>query len=352
MELTEFAKLIACDSTNTAKNTLSYLIGNGQYNANWNKALANLYKSFPSEIKETKEQKKEFFPVLLKYFHLYELSNDNIDIFNEYIDLFSAADKGKIKEKNPNWVWDNEPEVIFKNTLAFARAVPNRSDNVFKFIKRYQSQVNGFIENSKNKVKLIENFSKQGVWRNMINFDYSQFSDFCKSNNIDKYEILKSEITPYTSFYHTSVIKEKNIDLFLADIQTMGKDSLAVIKDFYPTYALRGNNNGENVFKLLLSIIQKDEFISAVKYMNFFEKELNDYGQKLDVKNGILSDNGLKEMLEEQQKNNGSYNRDHSIDGILNNKNWFEFFKNYTLMNELQDNLKETNNVKTNKVKI
>jgi len=352
MELTEFAKLIACDSTNTAKNTLSYLIGNGQYNANWNKALASLYKSFPAEIKETKEQKKEFFPVLLKYFHLYELSNDNIDIFNEYIDFFSAADKGKIKEKNPNWVWDSEPEVIFKNTLAFARAIPNRSNDIFKFIVKYQKQLDGFIENNKNKIKLIENFDKQGIWRNMINFDYSQFSDFCIKNKFDKYEILLKEIKPYTTLSHTSVIKEKNIDLFLKDIEKIGKDKLNVMIDFYPTYVKSNNNNDENVFKLLVKIVNENEFVSAVKYMNFFEEELNNYGKLLDIKSGILSNYGFKEMLEEQKKGNSSYNRDFSLELILENKNWFEFFKNYTLMNELQDNLKESNSVKTNKVKI
>ena len=63
MNLDKFAQLIACNSTNTAKNTLSYLIGNGQVNPDWDEALSNLYKSFPKELKETVKQKKEFLSV-------------------------------------------------------------------------------------------------------------------------------------------------------------------------------------------------------------------------------------------------------------------------------------------------
>ncbi len=170
MDLTKFANLLAENSVTTAKNTLSYLIGNGKYNNNWGLALAELYRSFPDSVKDTKENKKEFLPVVLKYFYFYDITKDNIDIFNEYIDLFPAKDKDAIKEKNKNWVWDNEPEVIFKNSFAFARAVPNRNsgEGVFKFVSKYQDQINGFISSEKGKSKFDENFEKNGVWTEMI----------------------------------------------------------------------------------------------------------------------------------------------------------------------------------------
>ena len=83
MHLTEFASLLSNNDTNTAKNTLSYLIGNGLNNSKWNKALAHLYKSFPTSIKESEQQKKEFFPIIVKYFYTYTLNEDNKDIFDE-----------------------------------------------------------------------------------------------------------------------------------------------------------------------------------------------------------------------------------------------------------------------------
>lgn len=351
MHLTEFASLLSNNDTNTAKNTLSYLIGNGLNNSKWNKALAHLYKSFPTSIKESEQQKKEFFPIIVKYFYTYTLNEDNKDIFDEYIHFFSAVHKEYIKEINPNWIFKDNFDITFKNTLEFSRAIPRNRDEVFNFMNTYKNQLENFINKPKHKIKLLENFNKQSIWRKMIDCDYYSFSNFCNNYNFDKYEILNSYIQSYSYFSQTSVIKEKNIDLFLADIGTIGKSSLNK-ENFYLNQII--SNSHDNVLSLLLSIINQNEFISAIKYIKFFEPELNNYAKLLNikVKDSILSKDSLQQIydIQTKQKNHqSSYSVNFSLKRVIENDNWFAFFNNYNLMNELEyklDKKPETNNKK------
>ncbi len=351
MYLTEFASLLSNNDTNTAKNTLSYLIGNGLNNSNWNKALAHLYKSFPTSIKESEQQKKEFFPIIVKYFYTYTLNEDNKDIFDEYIHFFSAAHKDYIKEINPNWIFKDNFDITFKNTLEFSRAIPRNSDEVFDFMNTYKNQLENFINIPKNKIKLLENFDKNSIWIKMIECDYSSFSDFCNNYNFDKYEILNNYIQSYIYFSNTSVIKEKNIDLFLSDISIIGKSSLNKEK-FYPNQII--SNNNDNVLSLLLNIINQNEFISAIKYIKFFEPELNNYAKLLNikVKDSVLSKDSLQQIYDIQKNYQSSYYVNLSLKQVIENDNWFGFFNNYFLMNELESELDKKPEINNKKMKI
>ena len=62
----------------------------------------------------------------------------------------------------------------------------------------YKNQLENFINKPKHKIKLLENFNKQSIWRKMIDCDYYSFSNFCNNYNFDKYEILNSYIQSYS----------------------------------------------------------------------------------------------------------------------------------------------------------
>ena len=102
---------------------------------------------------------------------------------------------------------------------------------------------------------------------------------------------------------------------------------------------------------VFLSIINQNEFISAIKYVKFFELELNNYAKLLNikVKDSILSKDSLQQIYDIQENHQSSYSVNLSLKRVIENDNWFAFFNNYNLMNELEyklDKKPETNNKK------
>lgn len=356
MELTEFAKLIASGSTNTAKNTLSYLIGNGQVNNNWSKALAELYKSFPEDIKSSKVNKKEFLSVILKYFENYTLTPDNIDIYKEYEDLFSAKNKDELKKKNPQWIWTEEPKVIFKNTLALVNAFPNPyNSESFAFIKQYEDQIDKFMLTQREKI--LKHFKTKGVWNTLMEEDYSKFIDFCDKYNINRIEILKEEIHSYTNLYVRKIFENDNINYYLEDLMKIGKENLKIIDNFYPAYdthIMRGYNH-YSVYNVLLEAIGNHQYKSAIKWMLVFEKELNDYTKPYNVDN-IKNSQNFKLLLSKQIKmikKSTSTGMSYTIlELIENNEYWFKFLDKIQLLQVLKDEFKDNKTlvVKPNKI--
>lgn len=358
MDLSKFAQLIACNSTNTAKNTLSYLIGNGQVNPSWDEALSNLYKSFPKELKETVKQKKEFLPVILKFFKTYEISIHNIDIFNEYSELISAEDKDKIKSKNPNWVWEKEPEVLFKNPLAFTRAIGNK--NVFNFIEKYESQFESFLEKQKNKI--YQNFDTHNTWILMMKTDYLKFIEFCQKYDFNHVDILKDNFNEYTHIDYLNVLNDKYVDVFLNDLNKIGKD---VIKEkmpqLFPKY-IETRSGNESCFYVLLDTINKGQYETAIKFMTFFDKELTEYVNMInhggDKKQFDLSSSeNCKETLTKFEEYYKQYTSSSSRQSMLvkltlENNVWFNFLDKYELHKDLKSSLIGNQSVQKRKSKI
>lgn len=353
MELKEFAKLIALDSTNTAKNTLSYLIGNGHNNKDWDLALSSLYKSFPENLKSSLEAKKEFLPVMVKYFGVFDISEHNISIFEEYMDLMTPDAKNKIKNKNKNWKWEKEPEVVFKNVLELVRAMPkiHQGYNIYKFIEKYEDQIEGFISNEKTKKKIDEHFSKNRIWEQMIKDDYHLFSDFCEKHDFNKNNILKYLMKDsFSSFQLLGVLRDNQIDLFLNDF-TDFKNSLNEV------LSKLNSNNNEIIFHDLLDTIKYEEYNAAMKFMIYFEKEINNYLENKGVNHKIESGNDFKIALEKLIKEEMSipYRMNHSkelsLRIVLGNNAWFKFYDSYNLNQDLSKSL-ENKTEKKNKVKI
>lgn len=359
MELKEFAKLIALDNTNTAKNTLSYLIGNGHNNKDWDLALSSLYKSFPENLKSSLEAKKEFLPVMVKYFGVFDISEHNISIFEEYMDLMTPDAKNKIKNKNKNWKWEKEPEVVFKNVLELVRAMPkiHQGYNVYKFIEKYEDQIEGFISNEKTKKKIDEHFSKNRIWEQMIKDDYHLFSDFCEKHSFNKNNILKSVIKmkdSFSSFQFLGVLKDNQIDLFLNDFTDFKNSLKEDEKEIVFKYV---KNKNEIIFHDLLDTIKHDEFNAAIKFMIYFEKEINNYLENKGVNHKIESGNDFKIALEKliEEESSVPYRMNHvkefNLRKVLENNAWFKFYDSYNLNQDLSKSL-ENKTEKKNKVKI
>lgn len=356
MELNEFATLIACGSTNTAKNTLSYLIGNGQNNNNWSKALAELYKSFPKDIKTSINSKKEFFPIILKYFDTYTITSDNIDIYKEYEDLFSAKNKDDLKKKNPQWKWDEEPEVVFKNALSFTSAIPYRYDeSKFDFIKQYEKQFAFFVE--KQRDKIFKHFSTKRIWIGLAKEDYYQFVELCNKYHFNRIEILKENIINYTDLYDRKIFEDDNINYYLDDLIKVGKEHLKVINDFYPESAwyISSKNNDNSVFNVVKKAIENGQYKSAMKWLVLFDNELTNYAKLYQVDNLHNSDN-FKKVLKEQikilkEKNSSYALSPYGLEKLLGNENWFKFMDNFELFDNLSNKL-EPKEIKTKPKKI
>lgn len=348
MELNEFATLLACGSTNTAKNTLSYLIGTGQKNCNWNKALAELYKSFPEDIKTSIESKKEFFPIILKYFETYDLTIDNINIYNDYESFFSAKNKDDLKKNNPQWIWDEEPEIIFKNALDFTNSLPTEyQEKKFDFIKQYESQFSIFA--IKQKDKILKHFESKRIWASLMTEDYYKFIELCDKYNFDRISILKENIKSYSDLYNNQIFESDDINYYLEDLTKIGKEYLKVIQDFYPKdeWHITERKNSSNIYSVLLEAIDKKQYKSALKWMIVFDEEFKSYAKIYEVEN-LHNSKNFKTLLNKQmiilKNRNSSYGMSpHTLQNLLDNNNWFKFMDSFELFENLHNKLIEKN---------
>lgn len=344
MELKHFASLIASGSTNTAKNTLSYLIGNGLVNSNWSKALAELYKSFPEDITTSVDSKKEFFPIILKYFTIYQLTNDNIDMYKNYENLFSAKHKDDLKKFNPQWKWDEEPEITFKNALAFTSALPNGyKEKRFDFINQYEKQLSEFMNKSKDKI--IKHFTTRRVWDGLMKEDYYKFIEFCDKYQLDRIAILKENINSYTNLYDNQIFEQEGLNFYLEDLTKVGKENLTIIRDFYPNSDYSGlkRSNSCNVMSVFRDCIGNKQYKSAMKWLTVFESEISNYTQLYGIENINTSVN-LKNLLNTQLKmikheRRSEYIEPYFLEKILDNNELFKFMDSYELFENLNEKL-------------
>ena len=349
MELKEFSSLLACGSSNIAKNTLSYLIGNGESNDDWGKALANLYYEFPSSVKN----KKEFLPIIIKYFKSYYITKDNIALFNEYEELFSAQNRDEIIKKNPKWQWEQAPEVIFKNALSFANAIPYRGESKFEFIKRYENQFTKFVE--KDRTKIEKHFSSKNIWYGLIEENYFEFVQLCNKYQFNRIEILQEKLKYYNRIYSHNIFESDDINYYLDDLMKLGKQELKnIIKDFYPDNRWHTeNNNSCDVFSVLMDAIQNHQYKSAMKWIFIFDEELIKYTKMYNVDNLYTSEN-FKKLLQERIKalNEGSYNYNSNsskkfiLERALENHEWFNFMDKFKLFEKLQEDLQKSEKTK------
>ena len=352
MELKTFAKLIASDSTNIAKNTLSYLIGNGQKNDAWNEALAELYKSFPNEVKNDIEAKKEFLPIIIKYFTTYKINDNNFSIYKEYEDLISAKNKDVIKSISQDWDWESEDKIVFKNSLAFSIALANqKSINYYLFLEKYEDQFYDFSKISKDKI--LKHFNNHNIWEKLIKEDYIKFIKLCNDNDYDRIEIIKTVLIPFGLSFLNNLVKTEQMNSFLIDLNTIGKDNLKEINNFYPKNKNEGLK-GNSVFKILVEIINEKKYISAMSWFNFFEKEIQDYALLYNV-SSIKKSESFKKLIDVQLKEYKHYlttpfNKD-LIQIVSQNEEWLNFLNKYDVLMSLEKEVNKKDN-KISKIKI
>lgn len=188
MDLKEFSRSIVSNA-NEAKNHISFLIGNLNSKDVVGKAILGLYESFPDNYKD----KELFTPVMLKFFGKYKVTENNIDYYNKFSSGWTSVHIESVKKVNPQWEWS---KTEFKNSLEFSKSVDNsrsyqNPNQIFQYLENNSETLEKFIKKDKN--KLIDNFSKQKCWYELILNDYSKFSQFCKKYDFDKIDILKNE---------------------------------------------------------------------------------------------------------------------------------------------------------------
>lgn len=353
MELKEFAELISNNHHYNIKVVISSLMENGSSSENWGKAIANLYKEFPAQAKESAEARKELLPVIIRYFAIYGINKDNIDIYYEYDPIIPAKNKDAIKLRNPNWVWEKEPEVIFKNPLELIKAIPHTNNkSPCDYINRYKSQFDNFMKTKRNKV--LEHFYKKDIWQMMIRNNYDTFTKFCEEYQIDKIEILKQEInsSKRTALGYMGGFKDKYAESFLKDLGKIGKEELFSypsvqyfkIKNSLPT------GSHENVLTCLFSIITQNQFDAAIKYMDFFKEELDEVAKIVSFSKTFNNPSDFKDLLK-SYINSCGISQKYDAQKVESNAEWFNYLNSYNLMVKLNENLEE-NMVKYKKMKI
>lgn len=274
MELKEFALLLSGKDTNVAKNTLSYLIGNGIHNKEWGIALANLYYSFDEGIKN----KNIFKPIILKYFSCYKLDKDNEPLFKEYESVFNNNELANIKKLNPDWPFS---EIIFKNILELSKSLAvTKRQNVKEFFETYNSSIVKLIKNDKDKEKLIKNLDSKHFFHQLSIENIKEFSDLLETNF--------SKILFETGYFKTYGLvylnlKDSNIDLFFSAINEYGLDNVKKNKCFNFNH-IPYENDDRNVFYVFMSLIQNKQFIAAKKIFSFYEKDFIMFANKEDIK--------------------------------------------------------------------
>lgn len=354
MELTQFASLIASNSSNTAKNALSYLIGNGLNNINWSTALAELYKSYPEQIKTTPEDKKEFLPVILKYFKTYTLTQENISIYQEYENLFSAKHKEDIKNFNPHWTWEKEPEVLFKNVLSFSYAVSRSSrESKFEFLRKYENQLDNFIATQKDKI--YKHFSSQNIFKSLMEENYYEFTQFCDKYQFDRIEIVKNNITPYGNLYQKEIFDQPNLNFYLDDLTKLGKDYLKKIDDFYPQSDWQGLKRNCTVYSVIIECLGNFQYKSAMKWMFVFNEELTNYAKLYNINhlnNSLNFKNLLNTQIDmiKQRSSSTSYMEKFFLEKVLKDENWFKFMDTYELFEHLNEKYQPREKIKPKKI--
>lgn len=352
MELKEFANLISNNHHYNIKVVISALMDNGSSNANWGKAIANLYKDFPKEIKETPEAKKDLLPTIIRYLSIYGITKDNVDIYYEYDSIIPAKDKDKIKLRNPHWVWEKEPEVVFKNPLDFVRAIPQHSKiSPCEYINRYKPQFDNFMKTKRSKV--LEHFQKKNIWQLIMRNSYETFSNFCEEYKIDKIEILKQLINSNTRspLANLGGFKDQSVESFLNDLGKIGKEELfsySSMKLFNPKASI--GIIGDNVLNCLFSIISNKQFDAAIKYMDFFKEELDDVAKIVSFSKTFTNYSDFKELLKIYIASSGVVQK-YEAQKVESNNEWFNYLNSYNLMVKLNENLDE-NMVKSKKMKV
>lgn len=353
MELENFAQLIADGKLYNIKVALNALLGVASSEPSWGKALANLYKSFPEELKQSDEAKKELAPIMRSYFYIYSLADYNKDIFNDYFPLMSGKDKDRIKERNPKWNWVNDAPVVFKNVLEFVKAIPTSSRlGSINFIKKYEPQ---FIQfNTVKKHKILEHFKKRDIWKEMINRDYSDFSKFCEEYSFNKIEILNELLAGQQSpsLGYMGSMCDKQADLFFSDLEKIGKKQILEMdgyKKFVPTGSIPKDHQVE-IISCLMTIIKKGDFHTACKYMDFFKEELQACANVLTLNKSFNKVEEFKEIVS-AYGTDGYFSKKYDAKDVLANDAWFKYLGSQNLMKDLSSDL-ENNQNKKPKIKI
>ncbi len=353
MELKEFASLIANNQSYNIKVVLSALLEQSSSDPKWGLALANLYKDFPTELKESPAAKKELLPTILRYFSIYGITKDNEQIYYEFDSIIPAVEKDKIKSRNPNWNWEKEPEVVFKNPLELIKAIPkNTSKSPCVFIEKYKDQFENFLKTKKNKV--LEHLHKKEIWQLMIKNDYIIFKDFCEKYNIDRIDILKQEISSNnrTSLAYFGGFKDKHVDSFLNDLEKIGKEELFSypnMRFFNPQISLQRSSH-ENVLNCLFNIISQKQYDAAIKYMDFFSKELDNIAKMVSFNKSFKNASDFKELVNIYVSSCNISDK-YEAQKVERETEWFNYLNSYNLMVKLNENLDE-NVVKSKKLKV
>lgn len=233
MNLSEFSSCLT-NNANDAKNLMSLLIGHYTQEEAAPAILA-LFENFPEDYKN---QSKLFSPVFLKFFHIYGINDITYPYYLKWSKNYSSDTLKHIQDCNPDWTWDNDPKITFKNSLELSKALfkfqrsnydhKNHMVNILPFFIEYESEINRLVIKDKN--KLVENFQKHDVWKNLILDDYLFMKDFCQKYQIDVIDILKKNIDSKSgyglcNYIAYSAMPTHQFAIMMEDIKTYGVDN-------------------------------------------------------------------------------------------------------------------------------
>lgn len=240
MDMKQFSSLMVY-SANEAKNLMSLLIGHYNH-VEAAPAILGLYESFPEEYRK---ETKLFTPIFVKFFSTYGVDKNTYEYYKIWSERFSSDFKKSIRDANPEWNWDKEPSISFKNSLELSKAIANVQNgfdretrqriSAVPFFEEFSSEITRLIKKDKNKI--VENFHKHKIWHYLIEDNYSFMKQFCQQYDMDVMAIVKREIASEHGYgmcelvgYRAMPFRELNI--LLNDIQAYGVEEFFENSDF------------------------------------------------------------------------------------------------------------------------
>lgn len=299
MELKEFNNLLFT-TDNDAKNFMSFMLNYGfKGSVNEEKAIRNLFDSFPENFKSNIDL---FEPIFARFFNKYPISQDNIGYYNKYIR--NNATQVIIINKNPNWSWSKDETIIEYATLpallkSFRSAIKNRyteegKELGLKFIKdHYNSFENHLLVSPAAKKKAISMCVTKELFGFLIDIGFDEFKKFCVQYDINRIDVLKLMygadtyygIAPYLT---STTYNPRSIDdmtYFIDDVLN-NKEILLTNNRFLKLEEITGNNAQYSLRYLFVNYIQHNEPEKATLLYEKFKQQLmlglNDVAQYLN----------------------------------------------------------------------
>lgn len=304
MNLSEFSNNL-CSSEKEANLFMSNMLGfftQMPKNIKQENAILELFESFPETYKKNKNLWEEYF---LKFFNLYEINENNIKYYHQYIT--KHAYQAKIIFKNKHWEWDKkDSEINYNNIREFCKAfdiyaAKHTNEEILSFLKDHIEQLKKLhkkitksqtekIAKSIGKVLLKIDYKEYKNIFNSIGMDHKKlflilygdenyygFGSYLQSlpAKIAKNEIINAlndlfDLPEKTDIfeYRKNIDNAKEMDEKIHTIFSKNKSFLLINNQY------QFNNS---LMLTILSLISKDDGSSGIFAAKYFEKYFFDY---------------------------------------------------------------------------